>query len=481
MIDISSFKENSNLIAFTISDLINVCFSSGIFPNVFKKAIVWPLFKKGDKFSIHNYRPISKLPTLSKIIEKCIKARLLSFFTLNGTLSSVQFGFRPGLSTQDALIHVTEKFYSNLHDCLSTIGVYIDFSKAFDTLNRNILIRKLQMYGIRGLALKLLSSYLENRSQQVFIGESVSNTLPINLGIPQGSVLGPLLFLIYVNEVPNISNNFTTCMFADDTSFLFKGRCITELFNVCNRGLEMFSDWCIANRLSVNIHKTKFMVFSNRSIPAILPNLFLNGAPLDRVSSIRFLGIELDHNLKFDLHINNIANKISKINGIIYKMRGNFPRYILTKLYFSLIEPHLNYCSIIFGNSYQNHLDSLEIAQRKCVRTIFGANFLAHPNPIFLQLKILKFKDIYKLALGSHLYKNHNLISEFSLHHGYDTRNRNYLIPQFQRLTQTQHQSVNVQAPIIWNLIPSNIKICNNIKLFKKKFKEHLKSFIYSP
>ena len=209
----------------------------------------------------------------------------------------------------------------------------------------------------------------------------------------------------------------------------------------------MFSDWCIANRLTVNIHKTKLMISSSRSIPATLPNLFLNGAPLDRVPSIRFLGIELDQNLKFDLHINNVANKISKINGIIYKMRENFPRFILTKLYFSLIEPHLNYCSIIFGNSYQNHLDTLEIAQRKCVRTIFGANFLAHTNPI------LKFKDIYRLALGSYLCKNHNLVSEVALYRGYDTRNRNNLIPQFQRLAQTQHQSVNVQAPIIWNLI----------------------------
>ena len=336
------------------------------------------------------------------------------------------------------------------------------------------MIKKLQNYGIRGVALKLLNSYLENRSQQVVINDSVSNTLPINLGVPQGSILGPLLFLIYVNEVPNISHNFTTCIFADDTSFLFEGRCISDVINSCNHGLMLFSDWCIANRLSVNIQKTKFMIFSNCSIPAILPNLFLNGAPLDRVSSIRFLGIDLDQNLKFDLHLNNIANKLSKINGVIYRMRENFPSYVLIKLYYSLIEPHLNYCSIIFGNSYQNHLNSIEISQKKCVRTIYGASFLAHTNPIFSKLKILKFKDLYRLSLGSYLYKNHNLILEFSSQHGYDTRTRSDLNPQIQRLTQTQNQSVKVQAPLIWNKIPPDIKTCNNVKLFKKKLKEHL-------
>ena len=439
-----------------------------------KKAIVLPLFKKGDEFSLSNYRPISKLPILSKIIEKCIKSRLMSFLSMNSIFTSSQFGFRPGLSTQDAIVHVMDKIYDNLNKKLSTIGVFIDFSKAFDTINREILITKLEKYGIRGIALNLMKSYFANRSQQVQLGDSFSQSLPINIGVPQGSVLGPILFLIYVNEIPCISNLFSTCMFADDTSLLFSGKFSDNLVRTCNEGLDLFTDWCCANRLSVNVDKTKYILFSNFSKPVDMQNLIINGTPIDQTHTIRFLGIQLDSDLKFSSHLTNISNKISKTSAVIFKIRDFLPPYILIKLYYSLVEPYLNYCTIIFGNSYQSHLNSLEISQRKCIRTIYNTSFLAHTDPIFADLKILKFKDIYRLNLGVFVFKNKISFMELLSHHEYNTRSNNSLNPSTQRLTLTQRQSVKYQASLTWNQIPTSIKNSNSLRQFRKKFKDHI-------
>ena len=221
-ISIPILKEFRGLLSHIIADLINKCFETGVFPKPFKKAIVLPLHKKDSPDIMTNYRPISILPKLSKIIEKCVKSRLLHYFTRNKLFNQVQFGFLAESSTQDAILHLTEKIYSNLHRKLSTLAVYVDFSKCFDTLNRSILLKKLAFYGIRGIPLELFKSYLNDRSQAVKVNNIVSDFKSINAGVPQGSVLGPILYLIYVNEIPNISDKFSTCLFADDTTLIFE-------------------------------------------------------------------------------------------------------------------------------------------------------------------------------------------------------------------------------------------------------------------
>ena len=251
-----------------------------------------------------------------------------------------------------------------MNDKLSSIGVFVDFQKAFDTVNRDILLQKLERYGIRGNALNLFSSFLTDRFQAVKVGNSISDEKQINIGIPQGSVIGPLCFLVIINEIPLISNFSSTCMFADDTSFLFSKASIDDLFSTCNLGLETFYDWCCANRLSVNISKTKYMIFSKNHLPNNIPSLFLNNSTLESVPSLRFLGIELDKNLKFNLHLLEISTKISKTAGIIRKLKDLFPSKVLINLYYSIVEPHINYCCLVFGGAYDAHLNPLIIAQK---------------------------------------------------------------------------------------------------------------------
>ena len=474
-ISVSILKENSEFLSFFIADLINCSFLAGKFPKCLKRAVVLPLFKKGETTDISNYRPISKLSPFSKIFEKCIKTRIVQYFCDFGIINPNQFGFQSNISTQDALIYLTEKMYQNLNNFSSTLAVYIDFSKAFDTVNRSILLAKLQKYGIRGIPLNFLVSNLDGRTQAVRVGTSLSKFKEINIGVPQGSVLGPILFLAYINDAPTISSLFSTCLFCDDTTLIFENKNIDYLIQNCNSGLNEFYNWCSANRLSINISKTSSMLFSNTTSSANLPVIKLNNIQIERLSSVQFLGITIDDNLKFNLHINNIAKKISKNSGILFKLRPYVDLPTLVSLYHSFIHCYINYCPLIFSNAFANHLKPLEVAQKKCIRIIANVNPRTHSEPIFHDLDILKVCDVYKFNLGSYMFKNAgNYFSSIS-NHNYMTRSgTEFYVPAFQRLTLTLNQSLAYQLPNNWNQIPGEIKEAANLKQFKKKYKKFL-------
>ena len=323
--------------------------------------------------------------------------------------------------------------------------------------------------------MNLFQSYLSGRTQAVRVGHSFSDFNSIDLGVPQGSVLGPILYLIYVNEAPTISEVFSTCLFCDDTTLIFENKNIDTLIQVSTAGLHEFYNWSSANRLSINSSKTSYMCFSNSSNVSDLPNLELNGVPNERRSSVLFLGVTIDENLKFDLHINNIVTKISKNIGILYKLRQYLPISVLKSIYYSFINSYLSYCPVVFGNAFDTHLKPLEIAQRKCIRVISNELPRAHAEPIFSRLKILKFRDIYKLNLGIIMYKNLDMFLQSRSSHRYGTRSgNNRFNPQFQRLSLTQNQSVMYQAPNNWNTIPESIKEAPSVEVFKKPYKQHL-------
>ena len=473
-ISIQIMKENCEIIAPIVTDLINICFQTGNYPKILKKAVVLPLLKKGDPVILSNYRPISILPTLSKIIEKCLKSRLLRYFEINNLFNNTQFGFQKNVSTQDAILHLTEQVYINLNNYLSTLAVYVDFSKCFDTLNREILLKKLELYGIRGIPLGLFSSYLSDRYQAVKVNGVMSGFRSIDTGVPQGSVLGPILYLIYVNELPNISNVFSTCLFADDTTLIFKSSNIYELSNACQIGLECFFRWCCANRLSINISKTNMMLFSNIHSPSDMTDIYMNNLKIEFASSIRFLGVLIDDKLKFVEHIDNILQKISKNIGILYRLRQFMPVHGLIMIYRSLVECYLNYCILIYGNTYQSHINRIEVAQRKCLRVISNLPPYAHSNPIFSNLHILKFNDIYRYNLGIYMYKHIDQFDSNLYNPPYSTRSGIHHEPSYQRLTVTQNQSIHYQVPSNWLRIPQTIKDQASLNSFKHRYKSFL-------
>ena len=470
---------NRDVLSIVISDMINQAMRDGMFPSSLKIAKIIPIYKKGDARIPANYRPISLLPYLSKIFEKVIFSRLMNHFILNEIISPYQFGFRKQISTLDAIIHFTENIYDALNGKISSLSILIDYSRAFDTVNHSILLQKLESYGVRGGALQFISSYLKDRQQAVNIRNKCSDTKISNISVPQGSILGPLLFLIYINEIPSISQLFTPTMFADDCTLTMTGSNLDNLINECNRELATFKSWSDANRLTINVSKTNCLLISNvfNTIP---PNsLILNDQEIDVVQCVKFLGVYIDSNLKFDEHISYICGKISKSIGILYRIRSCVPKDILRNVYFGIIQPYYIYCLPVFGATYEVHLEPLRLLQKRAIRIISNASFYEHTEPLFYLNNILKVDDLYIHSLGCYMYNNQHLLTSYTHSHDYFTRNRAQYVPPIARLRSTE-QSVILNAISVWNDIPADIKACRTKQNFKYKFKKHLLAQ-YSP
>jgi hypothetical protein len=251
-------------IAFPLSLVFNQSFYTGIFPEKLKHAKVTPIFKNDDKLIINNYRPISVLPIFSKILEKLMHTRITAFISKYNILYENQYGFREKHSTHLAMINMIDQISEEMDAGNYSIGIFLDLSKAFDTIDHNILLQKLEIYGIRGIALQWLSSYLANRSQCVVIGDTVSAPSTVKCGVPQGSVLGPLLFILYINDIVRSSSLFKFIMFADDTNLFMSHKNLNQLTELVNQELISISNWLKLNKLSLNIKKTHFILFHFR-------------------------------------------------------------------------------------------------------------------------------------------------------------------------------------------------------------------------
>ena len=482
-IPVSIFKLIKSFIVHPLTTLINFSFQSGIFPDCLKVANIIPIFKKDDPTEMSNYRPIAILPLLSKIFEKVIYNRLLNFIRKNNIISMKQFGFQNKISTCDATVSLCEYIYNSLNNRNHCANVLIDYCKAFDTVNHSILLNKLHAYGIRGVVNQLFKSYLANRPISVKIGNICSNQHIINIGIPQGSVLGPLLFLIYINDLTNVSNKLSVLLFADDTTLSYSDYNYNSLISMVNSELKLIECWTKTNRLSLNVSKTYVLLVSNRShdIDGELP-VFLLDNDVKFCNTVKFLGVHIDSDMKFDSHVNHVKNKISKYIGIFYRLRKFVPEYVLIKLYYSLVYPYLSYCIPIWGAAYDNHISNLIVIHKKLIRVITCSDYNAHTSPLFYRLEILKLKDIYTFSLAVEMFKynkgltNNNNYNASHREQVYNTRNKNAMLPTFQRLTTTQ-QSISYRAPHVWNSLPVSLKELSSLPKFKLETRKYLLSF----
>ena len=389
-----------------LSMIINISLEQGIVPNAMKLAKVIPIYKAKSKQEFNNYRPISLLSNISKLLERVVHNRLYSFLTQYNVLYDSQYGFRPKRSTIDAITEFTSELLPTLDINEKCLSVYLDLSKAFDTINHNILLKKLEYYGIRGMALEWFRSYLFQRRQYVSYLSTNSDTEIMSFGVPQGSVLGPLLFILYSNDIPRPLSYCKSILFADDTTIYLNGNNLNVLYEQVNSDLKSLTDWFRANQLSVNPTKTKYILFSKKVTP-MTDGLFLkiDNEKLEQVNSTKFLGVFIDSHLTWENHIEHCKSKVS--SGI-YAL--NMSKHVLKQshlkiLYYSLIHSHLTYGLILWGNALQKYISKLERVQKKAIRAITRSKFNAPSSPVFRELNILKLRDLYKLNVGTFLYK----------------------------------------------------------------------------
>jgi flagellin-specific chaperone FliS len=381
--------------------LYNISFETGIVPDVLKISRITPIYKNGTCTDPFNYRPISILSPFSKILEKLMYEQLISFIEKYKILYEYQFGFRKGYSTEQAILEITDNLRNYLDNNQIVCGLFLDLSKAFDTVNHDILLAKMDKYGIRGEPLTWFKNYLSNRKQYVKIGCTESELLEMTCGVPQGSTLGPLLFLLYTNDMPNCAKKLSFRIFADGTNVFYSCKNLSNLESTMNEQFKLIRNYCAINKLSINFQKTHYMVIS--STRKKLKDIKI--ANIEQKGFIKYLGIFLDEHINWKQQIKRVNNKIAKNIGIINKLRHYLDLRMIKQLYYTLIYPYLTYGVMSWGNTYKSSLTKISTKQNKCLRNMFFAYSRESATPYYNLMEILKFENIFKLKIAEFSYK----------------------------------------------------------------------------
>ena len=387
-------KDAFTCIPKVICHLIQSSLDKGIFPDEWKIANITPLQKGGEKTSVSNLRPVSLLPLPSKIIERIIHDRIMFHVERNNLLENNQGGFRKNHSTMDTIAKFTNDIFEGINNREITTAVFIDLAKAFDTVNHTILLKKLGYIGIKGNLHKILENYLCNRKQMTTVNNIVSKHRRITCGVPQGSILGPLLFLIYVNDISSVIRNCKYQLYADDT--VIYHTCMNENDSKINleRNLDNFAAWCNGNALTVNIKKSKYVLYGLKSQTRKITehSLLMNRTKLDRVSSYNYLGVHLDMNLNFHKYLQGCIQRATHKIYMLSKIRRYIDVNTATTIYKTMILPVMEYGDVVYENSDLKLLDKLQILQNRALRICL--NRQVHIPVILLhqECKIAKLK-----------------------------------------------------------------------------------------
>ena len=456
--------------------IFNMSIEQGQYPTRFKTAKVTPIFKKGNRKFANNYRPISLLPGFSKILERIIHSRVSNFLEKHEVFYELQFGFRKDHSTELAVTYMVSDIANAIESGQTTMGIFLDLSKAFDTINHNILLSKLCHYGIRGNANKWFKSYLSNRRQLTEFNKVQSNYRNVQHGVPQGSILGPLLFLVYINDFQNCLDQAHPIMFADDTNIFIKHKQIDIVYDQAQCELHNIASWLSANRLSLNADKTKYTIFHThkKSYNMQFPILRFNNKPIERVKKTPFLGVLLDENLSWKSHMLALFQKMRRNVGIIYKLKSYLNSNNLICIYHSLIASHLRYCITSWNHGNTILAKKIDNHCSKVIKLIVKSN--CNTTNLF------SVTDMYTLEMGKLMHKFNqnqlptifkNLFRPNNTVHSHSTRNRYaYHLPFYS--TSVSQQSIQYSGAKVWNALPSDIRALQSRSAFVTKLKKHL-------
>jgi len=472
-----------------LSIIINKSLETGEVPSNLKLAKVVPIYKAKDNKLFSNYRPVSLLPCISKILEKVIHRRLYNFLLKNDIFYKSQYGFRPKHSTINAITELCYNITNAFENDECTLAVFLDLSKAFDTIDHTILLRKLAHYGIRGVALEWFKNYLRGRQQYVQINNSRSEIDIITCGVPQGSVLGPLLFIIYTNDMPDNLIHTKAILFADDTTIFQSHDNLTDLFQLMNTDLRTLTDWFKANKLSLNTGKTNCILFkrNKKNLNAQHNKLYLNNEEMGFVTNTKFLGLIIDEHLEWNDHINLCRNRLASGVYTINSLKNILSIGLLRTIYYSMIYPYISYGILLWGSSYKHHLNTIAIQQKRAIRSINRVKYNEHTLPLFTHCRMLKLSEVYQLQLNLFMFSHQRellpvpLKSIFTINKEIHTHNtRQHQDPNIiRRKTQAMAKSFICRGPETWGSLPKMIKESTTLKSFKNKLKnKYLQDYV---
>lgn len=455
-LSVKLIKQVKNLIIEPLTKLINFAICEGVFPNALKTGLIVPVFKKGSPDQLENFRPISLLPVFSKIFERVLSSRIADYFEGNSLFAATQYGFRKGKCTSEAIADFVERTVECFEQGQYLVGSFCDLSKAFDCVQHDLLIEKLNKYNFDNLSLKLIKSYLTGRTQTVKCGNSFSEKKLITVGVPQGSILGPLLFLIYINDLAQNISQSDVIMYADDTTIINFGNNHEMTQSKAHTALNNAEMWFTSNKLKLNTEKTTVTAFSMRST--------LNS------DCVKFLGVYLDPKLTWDKHIQYVFNKLSSSIYLLRLLSNNVSKQVLKCAYFSLCQSIMTYALLVWGGA--SSCDRIFRLQRRAIRILDNLKYRDDCRNSFIKQKILTFPGLYILECVIYVRQNlHKCVTHDSVH-GYETRNGAHLIPNFCRLTRSQRH-FNFVAIKFFNKIPAEVTRLSH-RLFKLKMKSFL-------
>ena len=423
-----------------------------------------------------------------EVLEKVLGDSLYNFLNERNLLAKLRSGFRHLHSTSTALIELYDELLENMNNGKLTGAIMIDLRKAFDTIDHELLLTKLRAYGIKGLALKWFKSYLYNRRQCVMIGSTLSEYLPITIGIPQGSIIGPLLFLIFINDLPDVLSHSRAHLYADDTSVVASDKCIQNLALKLNTDMSNLYRWLCANRLILNVPKCNSIIFGTsqrlNKIDKTNYSIEINGQPIAQVSETKLLGVILDSTLSFQPHVNQLCKKISRKLGLLKYLKSFIPTKYVNMLYNAIVKPNFDYCDIVWGNCSKSTFEKVFRIQKRASRILTGAPYCAHSEPLFKQLRwnslmrniefhkcVLIFKALNNLTPA---YIRDKLVytSEVASRSTRSTSKCHLYIPK-PKITAYRH-SFSYSGPHLWNLLPENVRLAPSLATFKSRYWKHV-------
>jgi hypothetical protein len=468
--------------------LITKIFSSGEYPTIFKLAIVTPIYKGGSRGNVENYRPISVLPVLNKVVEKVISKRIKSFFISNqNLLYSHQFGFRDRSGTENAVVEVISEILQHVDKKKTVSCIFMDLRKAFDVVNHQALMAVLWGSGIRGTAHKIVESYLRGRRQAVKVNGILSGEAAINSGVVQGSCLGPPFFTIFINAFGSLPLKGKLFLFADDAVLLnvHDTSDAREITNRIREDMRLTAKFLDKRRLILNADKTNFMIFAPGKTPVNMGEVEISpGLVIRRVDSTKYLGLVINEKLTWNNHIERIEKKLAPINGILWKLKNSLPKHARKLIYSALFLPHLNYLSTIWAFSPCYLLANVQVLQNRALRNVYllenrcnrATMYLHHVEnnlPVrgiaLTNTAVYMYKALHKSTVSNFEFRRNDDFHEMTL------RNSSNLRPKASRTRQGE-LSIESIGPRIFNKIPNTIKDLRTPYSFRWALRCHLRN-----